>query len=459
MEYFCYQLQSFVWSPPLLILLAGTGLFLTWRLRGIQFRYFWVAVRSLVFSSSDSADKAEGEVTPFQALMTAMASAIGTGSIAGISTALCIGGCGALFWLWVTGILGMATSYAEAVLALAYRQRDDQGRVSGGPMHALRHGLSSRVLAALFALFGALAGFGIGSTVQANSVASALESVYGVDPSLSGILLVILTALVLFGGASAVGRISAYIVPVMALTYFLFGLGILCMHYDAVLPALGQIMQSAFSSEAAVGGFTGAGVIGAIQCGVARGVFSSESGMGSTAIAAGSAKVDMPARQGLIAMLGTFVATLCVCTMTGLVLMVTDVVGLVDEAGVYLSGSPLVIKAFEKCYSFGPHIVTFGLLFFAYSTTMAWSFYGGRCVHYLGGRRWVRVYSVVYVALLYVGAVMNLNAVWAFADAMNGLMAIPNLIGVLWLSRTVVGETENLLAKMKSSSKREPQAV
>lgn len=438
LAFFLHGLRQLVWGPPLLLLLAFTGLWFTFHLRGIQFRRFPLALRCLFVRSEGES----GEMSHFQALMTAMAGAIGTGSIAGVATAITIGGYGSLFWMWLIALLGMATSYAECLLSVKYRTRTASGHVQGGPMYVIERGLGWKKMAICFAIFAALAGFGIGSTVQANSVADTLHTVYGVETWATGLALTLVTLLVLSGGARWVGNLAGVMVPAMALLYVLFGLGIVFQYASRLPEALQVILTSAFTGKAAIGGATGGSMLLAIQMGVSRGVFSNESGLGSTAIAAAATHSPSPVRQGLIAILGTFLATMVICTLTGLLIFVTNVIGDVDSSGRLITGSALVVKAFEAHYSWGGHIVTMGIVCFAYSTTMAWAYYGQKCMAYLIGHRGVHFYRWLYSLLLIPGAVMNIHLVWAFADSMNGLMAFPNLVGILMLTPVVIAETK-----------------
>lgn len=439
---FFAALSGYVWGIPLLVLLVGTGLLLTFRLRCLQVSMLGHALyETFVRPKSNE----QGDISHFQALMVALAATIGTGNIIGVATAISIGGPGALFWMWVTAALGMATKYAEGVLAVKYRVVDENGEMAGGPMYYLERGLGQKWLGVLFALFGSIAAFGIGNTVQANAVAGNLKETFNIDPLATGIALTLLTGVVILGGIKNIGRVSAVMVPVMAIVYVAGCLVILFRFADQVPSALWLVCHDAFSGTAATGGFLGATIMIAIQKGVSRGVFSNESGMGSAPIAAAAAKTNEPCEQALVSMTGTFIDTIIVCTMTGLVLIVT---------GAWHSGaevSVLTKSAFDIGLpgNSGGYIVTFGIVFFAYSTIIGWAYYGEKCLEYLLGVKALLPYRLLYAALVMVGATIKLELVWNFADVMNGLMAIPNLIGLLGLSGVVVAETNRFLAARK----------
>lgn len=436
------MLSGYVWGVPLLVLLVGTGILLTVRLRLLQlFMLPQALYKTFVKPKSDE----RGDISHFQALMVALAATIGTGNIIGVATAISVGGPGALFWMWITAAFGMATKYAEGVLAVKYRIVDENGEMAGGPMYYIERGLGKKWLGVLFALFGSLAAFGIGNMVQANAVAGNLKESFGMSPLATGAVLTIVTGLVILGGIKNIGRVSAVMVPVMAIVYVAGCLAILFRYADAVPGALLQVFHDAFTGSAATGGFLGSAVMLAIQKGVSRGVFSNESGMGSAPIAAAAAKTNEPCEQALVSMTGTFIDTIIVCTMTGLVLIVT---------GVWHSGaevSALTKSAFDIGLpgSWGGFIVTFGIVFFAYSTIIGWAYYGEKCLEYLLGVKALFPYRLLYSAFVFVGAGVKLELVWNFADVMNGLMAIPNLIALLGLSGVVVAETNRFLAERK----------
>lgn len=409
-------LSGVVWGPPTLILIVGTGLLLTLRLGFYQFSSLPYALK-LAFSKKQDY-KSEGDITHFQSLMTALAATIGTGNIAGVATAVVLGGPGAVFWMWVTALVGMATKYAEAILAVKYRTVDGRGEMAGGPMYYIEKGLGWKWLAVLFAFFGSIAAFGIGSSVQSNSVAAAVESSMGINPWITGIILTIFTALVILGGIKSIGRVTSYFVPIMAVFYVVGGLVIILINVSALPSALGLIFTDAFTGQAVAGGAIGA----VIRWGVARGVFSNEAGMGSAPIAAAAAKTDHPGRQALISMTGTFLDTIIVCSITGITLVMGGMyIGHGD-----LTGAALTTETFNAMLPGGGWIVTIGIILFAYSTVLGWAYYGEKCFEYLFGTKSIVLYRVVYTASVLLGAAMNLGLVWTISDIFNALMAIPN---------------------------------
>ena len=433
--------NSFVWGPYMLAFLVGTGMYLTVRLRGIQFTRLPQALR-LIFTSEDRGrdDSVQGDISPLQALTTALSATIGTGNIAGVATAIFLGGPGAVFWMWACAVFGMATKFAEAVLAVKFRHMLPDGTMQGGPMRYIADGLGLRWLGWLFALMGCIAAFGIGSMVQSNSVAVALEHTWGVPPLATGIVMAVMTGVVIIGGIKRIGRVTEKIVPVMGICYVAAALLILVINYDAIPHALALIFIHAFTPAAATGGFAGAAVASAIRFGVARGVFSNEAGLGSAPIAHAAARTDDPVRQGLIAMTGVFFDTLIVCSMTALVILST---------GVWTSGktsSALTSLAFETALpGAGNIIVTIGLAVFAYSTMIGWAYYGEECIEYILGIRARMPYRYVFCAVIALGAFQKVGFVWDFSDTMNGAMAIPNLIGLIGLSGLLARETERRL--------------
>ncbi len=432
-------LSGYVWGVPLLVLLVGTGILLTIRLRLLQLFQLPHALAETFLKPSSGE---QGDISHFQALMVALAATIGTGNIIGVATAISVGGPGALFWMWITAAFGMATKYAEGVLAVKYRVQDVNGEMCGGPMYYIERGLGLKWLGVLFALFGSIAAFGIGNMVQANAVAGNLKESLGMEPLVTGIVLSLLTALVILGGVRNIGRVAAVMVPVMALVYVAGCLTILLRHAGQVPAALMQVFHDAFTGTAATGGFAGSVMMIAIQKGVSRGVFSNESGMGSAPIAAAAAKTNEPCQQALVSMTGTFIDTIIVCSMTGLVLIVT---------GSWNSGAEVSVMtkaAFDSGLpgNWGGFVVSFGIVFFAYSTIVGWAYYGEKCLEYLLGTGAVLPYRIMYSAFVFVGACIRLDLVWSFADIMNGLMAVPNLIALLGLSGVVVAETDRFLA-------------
>jgi AGCS family alanine or glycine:cation symporter len=424
--------SSFVWGPVMLVLLLGTGLYLTAGLRLLPQRKLGYGLRTALKGRSAEADD-KGEITAFQALTTALSATIGTGNIAGVATAIYLGGPGAVFWMWLTALVGMATKYAEAVLAVRHREVDVDGRYVGGPMYYIKNGLGAGWgwLGATFALFAAVAAFGIGNTVQSNSVARALERTLDVPYLATGVALAVLTFLVIVGGVKRIARVAETLVPLMAVLYIAGALVILAANAPQVPGALGMIVTDAFSGTAASGGFAGAGIMVAIQFGVSRGIFSNEAGLGSAPIAHAAAKTSDPVRQGSVAMLGTFIDTIVVCTMTALVIITT---------GAWTSGetgAELSTLAFNTGLPGGEWIVSIGLVVFAFTTILAWSYYGERAAEYLLGTKVVMPFRILWTLALVVGAVGNLGLIWTVADIMNALMAIPNLIALIALSGTV----------------------
>jgi AGCS family alanine or glycine:cation symporter len=434
------DISGFVWGMPLILLLVGTGIFLTIRLRGLQVRQLGRALR-IAFSREDT--RAAGDISHFKALMTALAATVGIGNIAGVATAIAAGGPGAVFWMWMTAFFGMATKYGEAILAVKYRVVDENGNMSGGPMYYLERGLGLKWLGVLFALFGSLAAFGIGNMAQANTVAHALESSFGVQPGSTGLVMAALTAAVILGGIKRIGNVAGVLVPVMAVVYIVAGIVVLVLNYQAVPGALALILERAFTPTAATGGFAGAIVMQTIKMGVSRGLFSNESGLGSAPIVAAAARTRNPFRQALVSMTGTFIDTIIVCTITGLVIVSTGA----WETG--QTGAELTVAAFSSGLpgDSGGVIIAIATVLFAYSTILGWAYYGEKCCEYLLGIRAVLTYRYLWVIAVFCGAMLKLRMVWDFADIMNGLMAIPNLIGLLGLSGVIVAETRRYLAE------------
>ena len=432
-----------VWTP-LIVLLLGTGLFLTVRLGFVQLRGFAHSMYLAFVLRREHG--AEGDINHFQALMTALAATVGTGNIVGVATAITAGGPGALFWMWVTGLVGMATKYAEAVLAVRFRTRDESGRMAGGPMYYLRDGLKMPVLAGCFATFAAVAAFGIGNMVQANAVTDALLPVFplGVSRAWPGLLIAAMTGLVIIGGIRAIGRATGLLVPVMIVFYVAGGLVVLAMRVDQIPRALALILREAFNPQAAVGGIFGFAILQTMRMGVARGIFSNESGLGSAPIAAAAAQTSDPVRQGLVSMTQTFIDTLVVCSITGLVIVVS---GLAATNGENLNGLALTQAAFETMLPGTGIVVTVGIVLFAFSTILGWYYYGERSIYFLLGGRAIRSYRLLWVAAVFVGSISKLEVVWAFSDVMNGLMAFPNLVALLGLSGVVAAETTQYFSR------------
>ncbi len=447
------SISSFVWGPAMLVLLVGTGIYLTLLLKGIQFREL---LPSLYFALIKRREEgAEGDISHFQALMTALAATVGVGNIAGVATAIAAGGPGALFWMWMTGLFGMATKFSEALLGVRFREVDPQGNMAGGPMYYLRDGVGGplgKTLGFLFALFAAFATFGIGSMVQSNSVADALQSAFGVPPVWTAVVIAVLAGMVLLGGIKSIGRVTGFFVPIMIVFYIAGGLLVLAINWRGLPDIVRLVFGNAFTPSAAVGGFAGATLRAGIRWGVARGVFSNESGLGTGGIAAAAAQTTEPVRQALVSMTQTFIDTIVVCSITGFTIIATGAWTRVDPiTHAAFTGAPLTAQAFETGLpgTFGDAIVALGLAFFAFSTILGWGYYGERAIEYLVGAWSIKPYRVVFVFSAFLGAAVlqfaaqqraGFQFVWDFSDMMNGAMAIPNLIGLLILSPVIVRE-------------------
>ncbi len=433
------SLSSFVWGVPMLTLLVGTGIYLTIRLKFMQ---FWALPQAIKLIFSHEKD-AQGDISHFAALMTALAATVGIGNIVGVATAITLGGPGAVFWMWITGLVGMATKYAEAVLAVKYRK---QGKHSfrGGPMYYLTLGAKLPWLGMLFAIFTVFASFGIGNMTQANAVSSALLSNFDIPTWVSGVVLLTFTSLVILGGIKSIGKFTSFLVPIMIVFYVSCALTILFLNLDKLPHAFYLIFYHAFNPIAAGGGFVGATIATALRYGVARGVFSNESGLGSAPIAAAAAKTSDPVRQALVSMTQTFIDTLVVCTMTALIILISPF----WQEGV--SAGELTLRSFDfHLGGFGSFVVTIATVLFAYSTILGWSYYGEKAFEYIFGIRKVKVFRVIFASAVIVGAMLKLDFVWNFSDLTNGLMAIPNLIGLLLLANVVVNETDRYFKKGK----------
>ncbi len=433
-EIFLARVSDIVWGPPMLILLMGTHIFLTIRLRLIQ-RFIGKAIKL----SLQRTREGEGEISQFGALMTALAATVGTGNIVGVATAIAAGGPGAVLWMWLTGVFGIATKYSEALLAVKYRVLRPDGTVAGGPMYALENGLNAKWLGVLFAFFTSIAAFGIGDMVQANALAGVLKDAVGISPWISGAVITTLTAIVVLGGIRSIARVSEALVPFMAIVYVGGCLILLFIGIDTLPATILLIVKSAFTGQAAVGGFLGAGVRAAMRYGVARGLFSNESGLGSAPIVAAAAQTKNPVRQALVSSTGTFWDTVVICLMTGLVIV---------NSGAWttgLKGAELTHKAFADFPGIGPVILTLGMITFVFSTILGWCYYGEKAIEYLLGPRAIFPYRCLWVAAVMVGSVVSLPVVWSFADIANALMAVPNLIVLVLLSGVVVAETRHYL--------------
>jgi len=439
--------SNWVWGPPMLLLLVGTGIYLTIRLKGIQIRGLLHALYLAFIVRKEKG--AKGDITHFQALMTALAATVGTGNIAGVATAIFSGGPGALFWMWMTGLFGMATKYAEAVLAVKYRVKDKRGEMCGGPMYYLSLGLKKPRLGTLFAIFAAVSAFGIGNMVQSNSVAEAVRVTFHIPNWTTGIILAVLTGLVILGGIRSIARVTEYLVPIMIVVYMVSALVVLFLEWDKIPQVFSLVFSKALTPTAALGGFAGATVKEAVRFGVARGVFSNESGLGSSPIAAAAAQTTTPTAQALVSMTQTFIDTIIVCSMTGFVILVT---------GAWTSGatgSELTAKAFSAALpgNWGHLVVTVGLILFAYSTVLGWCYYGEKSIEYLLGETSVMPYRLLFTLFVFIGSFTQLELVWSFADIMNGLMALPNLIGLLVLAGVVVEETNRYFSNRTSGNR------
>ena len=437
------SVDAFVWGLPLIILLVGTGLWLTLVLRGLQFTQLKHSLYLALIQRKET-DGATGDISHFQALTTALSATVGTGNIAGVATAIAVGGPGAMFWMWITGLVGMATKYAEALLAVKYREQDETGAMRGGPMYYIKNGLGWPWLGALFALFASMAAFGIGNMVQSNSVADAIHTSFHIPAAATGIVLMITVGLVVIGGIQTIGKVTSILVPIMIVFYFMGSLVVIALFAKSIPAAFVLIIQSAFTPTAASGGFIGASVMLAMRMGVARGVFSNESGLGSAPIAAAAAQTKHPVNQALVSMTQTFIDTLIVCTMTGLVIILT---------GAWSSGkngAELTINAFQNALPGSQFIVIIGLILFAYSTILGWCYYGEKSIEYLLGKRAIAPYRIVFVAFVGIGSILKLELVWQLADIFNGLMAFPNLIALLLLTPIIVHESKIFFSQAKA---------
>ena len=444
------NIDGIVWGPPLLILLVGTGIYFTFKLNFIQMFKLPLSIKYLFLNDDDKSDnEAKGEVSSFAALCTALSATIGTGNIVGVATAIATGGPGALFWMWVAAFFGMATKYAEGVLAIKYREVDENGEMSGGPMYYIEKGVGNKFLANMFAFFGiAVALLGIGTFGQVNSISKAALISFNIPIWFTAIIITILVTLVTLGGIKRISNVAEKIVPTMAILYIIGALLVLICNFKAIPSAITLIIKSAFNPSAALGGTTGITISLAIQMGIGRGVFSNEAGLGSAPIAAAAAKTKYPVKQGLISMTGTFIDTIIICTMTGLAIVLT---GSFNSG---LEGAAMTTFAFENGLPFaiiGKYIVNIGLIFFAFTTIIGWNYYGERCIQYLIGIKGIKFYKIIFIALVGVGPFLSLNLVFIIADIVNGLMALPNLIGLIKLRNIVISETNNFFENINSN--------
>lgn len=443
-------LDGFIWGPPLLILLVGTGIFFTFRLGFIQIKHLPLALR-YVFGRQNEETGSKGDVSSFAALTLALAATIGTGNIVGVATAIKVGGPGALFWMWMAAFFGMATKYAECTLAVKYRTFDENGQAAGGPMHYIRNGLADRsysgILSKAFAVFGIFVGcMGIGTFTQVNAIVDSVEITFGFPAFQTAIVISLLVFLVTIGGVKSISRVAEFIVPFMAIAYVLSSVVIILLNIGSLPSVIFLVIRSAFTETAATGGFLGASIMMAVQFGIARGVFSNESGLGSAPIAAAAAKVKSPAKQGLISMTGTFFDTIIVCTMTGIVLIMTG-----SWKG-ELAGAYMTNQAYSSVLGIGGYVVGIGLMFFAFTTILGWNYYAERCTEFLFGVKAILPFKMIYVVLVFIGAFLTLDAIWIIADIFNGLMAIPNLIALAALRKVVISETKAYFNSLASEN-------
>ena len=446
------KVSSFVWGPPLLIILVGTGIYLTIKLNFLQIFRLPLAMKS-IFSKDEEGNDTDGDVSSFGALCTALSATIGTGNIVGVATAIKTGGPGALFWMWIAAFFGMATKYAEGVLAIKYRQIDENGNMAGGPMYYIEKGLGLKWLAKIFAFLGVcVALLGIGTFGQVKSIADAAKISFNIPLWFTAIVVTILVALVILGGIKRISKVSEKVVPLMAGLYITTVLIILILNYKVVPSAILLILKSAFNPKSVMGGVVGVSLTIAIRAGVGRGVFSNEAGLGSAPIAASAAKTNSPVKQGLVSMTGTFFDTILICTMTGIVIVVT---------GAYmnptLEGAAMTTEAFNlglPVQVVGTYVVNIGLMFFAFTTILGWNYYGERCIEYLIGVKFIKYYRVIYIVLVGIGAFLPLGTIFIIADIVNGLMALPNLIGIIGLRNIVIEETNNFFIELSNKQKK-----
>ena len=447
-----------VWGPITLVLLVGTGIFLTIKLRFIPWRRLPAALKAIVSPESRKTNEKDGEISPFSALMTALAGTIGTGNIVGVSTAMIMGGPGALVWMWIAAAFGISTKYAECALAVKYRSKNEKGECVGGPMYTIRNAFKHKgiavFLAAAFAIFTVIASFGIGNLSQANSISSSIQSTFSVPTWISGLAIAVLTAVIVFGGIKSISKVSSVLVPVMAVFYIISGIVVICLNYKSIPAGLGTIFSMAFGGKAVAGGISGAitaTILNSARYGVARGVFSNEAGLGSAAITASSVSTDEHVEQGFINMCGTFIDTIIVCTITGLAVATSGVIGTVDANGKLLSGAPLTIAAFESVLGKpGAIIVTVGILLFAFSTILSWEYQGEKSLEYLFKKHYVcYIYRVIFSAFVFIGSTVALDIAWSFSDIANALMSIPNLISLIVLSGVLAKDTREYCKRDK----------
>lgn len=444
------KIDSFVWGPVTLVLLVGTGIFLTIRLKFLPWRYLPRSLKMVFSPESRRTDKGKGDISPFSALMTALAGTIGTGNIVGVATAMIMGGPGALVWMWIAAAFGISTKYAECALAIKYRETNEKGEMCGGPMYTIKNAFKHKgfalFLAGAFAVFTVLASFGIGNLSQANSISSSMNQTFTIPMWVTGLVLAVFTGIIIFGGIKSISKVSSVLVPAMAAFYIIAGLIVICCNYKNVPAGLATIWSMAFGGKAVAGGVAGTitvSVMQSVRYGVARGVFSNEAGLGSAAITASSVTTDSHVNQGYINMCGTFIDTIIVCSITGLAIASSGVIGTKDANGELLSGANLTIAAFESVLGKpGAILVTIGILMFAFSTILGWEYQGEKALEYLFKKRFIcYIYRVVFAVMVFVGSVVALDIAWSFSDIANGLMAIPNLISLIVLSGVLARDT------------------
>lgn len=451
-------IDDVVWGPVTLVLLVGTGIFLTFRLNFIPWRRLPKALAAIISPESRKTSGKEGEISPFSALMTALAGTIGTGNIVGVATAMIMGGPGALVWMWIAAAFGISTKYAECALAVKYRTKNEKGESVGGPMYTIKNAFKNKriaaILAGAFAVFTVIASFGIGNLSQANSIASSLQNTFSVPTWVTGLVIAALTGVIVFGGIKSISKVSSVLVPIMSIFYIVAGVAVICINYKNIPSGLATIFSMAFGGKAVAGGIAGtitASILESARYGVARGVFSNEAGLGSAAITASSVSTDEHVEQGFINMCGTFIDTIIVCTITGLAIATSGVIGTVDANGELVSGAPLTIAAFESVLSKpGAIIVSVGILMFAFSTILGWEYQGEKALEYLFKKHYIcYIYRVIFSVFVFIGATVALDIVWSFSDIANALMALPNLICLLVLSGVLAKDTKEYVKKSK----------
>ncbi|GAB4234003.1 MAG: sodium:alanine symporter family protein [Chlamydiales bacterium] len=441
-------ISQLIWGPPLLLLILGTSLYLSFVLKGIQFRFLWYSVKELFANKYDAH---QGDISPFRALMTTLAGALGTGSIVGVATAITVGGIGAIFWLWVTSILTMALKFSESLLGVAFRRLDRNGQMVGGPMEYLSQGLGWKKTAAFYCLVTLASSIAAGNMAQSHSIVHAVHFSWGIDPIICGMILTLVVGVVILGGVQGISMVATVVFPFMAILYVGGGFIVLFLHWSELPQVFNLIFHSAFSGKAVLGGWAGSSVIMAIQMGASRAIFSSEAGLGLSAIASAAAKTDNAGKQALIIMTGTQMTTMIVCTITALVIAVSGLTKTLDLEGVQpLTGAPLVIQAFSQAFMGGEIVVALGLILFAFTTIIAWAYYGEKCAEYLFGEKIIVFYRILFVLLILPGCISGLSFVWSLTDIFNGLMLVPNVIGLIALSTVIKKEVNNFLLSNQS---------